>query len=202
MGLRGDMIAPTYKQLQELCKRKGYRWFTKPYDLNFIGIRSANKTANAFDDTIAVAYVDSNIIPRVFCAPFTCDPGLDYLLTPMNPKGAAIIPEGQYLGLWQLGKHKGYTALVQRKPIQVKRDNDKDNLIEGELSAVAEIAGLNFHRALENDIVRTVGKFSAGCQVVQIPEDFNYIISLVNLQIRYVKSAIVSYTLISEAELI
>ena len=195
------MITPTYNQLRNLCKAKKYKWFDAPWDLNFIGIRNTNTKSNDFDDTIAIAYVDSDYRPRVFCAPFTCDPGLDYLLTPMNPKGAAIIPEGQYLGLWQLGKHKGYTALVQRKAITLKRDNDKDNLIEGELSAGAEIAGLNFHRALENEIVKTVGKFSAGCQVVKIPEDFNYIISLVNLQIRYVKSAIVSYTLISELDL-
>ena len=195
------MITPTYKQLRDLCRKKGYRWFDNPFDLNFIGIRNSSTKSNDFDDTIAIAYVDSDYRPRVFVAPFTCDPGTDYLLTPMNPKGAAIIPEGQYLGLWMLGKHKGYTALTQRKPILVKRDNDKDTAIGGVLSSVLEIAGLDFHRALEFDIVATVGKFSAGCQVVQVPEDFNYIISLVKLQVKFVKSAIVSYTLIKEFDL-
>ena len=195
------MITPTYNQLRNLCKAKKYKWFDEAYDLNFIGIRNTGIIGNSFDDTIAVAYLDSDYRQRVFYAPFTCDPGTDYLLTPMNPKGTAIIPEGQYLGLWMLGKHKGYTALVQRKPIQVKRDNDRDNLLEGELSNVMEIAGLNFHRALENDVVKTVGKFSAGCQVVQIPQDFNYIMELVLLQVKWVKSAIVSYTLISESDI-
>lgn len=196
------MITPTYNQLRDLCRRKGYTWFDEPYDLNFIGIRNANNKANNFDDTIAVAYIDNCLQQRVFCAPFTCDPGLDYLKTPMNPKGTAIIPEMQYLGLWMLGKHKGYTALVQRKPIQVKRDNDRNSTLDGTLSPVIEIAGLNFHRALENDIAKTVGKFSAGCQVVQVPQDFNYIMELVRLQIKFVKSAIVSYTLIKENDLV
>ena len=97
-----------------------------------------------------------------------------------------------------LGKHKGYTALVQRKPIQVYRDNDKDSELDNANTSPAELIGLDLHRALEFDIAKTVDRFSAGCQVMQVPEDFNYIISLVKLQVKYIKSAIVSYTLISE----
>ena len=52
-------------------------------------------------------------------------------------------------------------------------------ILGGTLQAYPELGGFNFHRALENSIAKTIGKFSAGCQVVQVPEDFNYIISLV-----------------------
>jgi len=195
------MVTPPYNQLRDIAKKKGYKWFDEPYDLNFVGIRHFNKIANSFDDTIAVAYIDNSCIQRVFCAPFTCDPGTDYLKSPLSPRGTAIVPEGQYLGLWMLGKHKGYTALVQRKAIRLLRDNDKNNTLDGTLQPNAELVGINFHRALENDIAKTVGKFSAGCQVVQVHQDFNYIIELVKLQVRFVKSAIVSYTLINENDL-
>lgn len=195
------MITPTYKQLKDIAHKKGYVWFTNAYDLNFIGIRSNAKHDDTFNDTIAVAYKDADGNERVFCAPFTCDPGIYYLRNPMNARGTAIIPEGQYRSFWILGKHKGYVALVQRKAIRVLRDNDKNDLLGGTLSAHPELGGFNFHRALENSIAKTIGKFSAGCQVVQIPEDFAYIISLVRLQVKYVKSAIVSYTLIKEADI-
>lgn len=195
------MITPTYKQLKDIAHKKGYVWFTNAYDLNFIGIRSNAKHDDTFNDTIAVAYKDADGNERVFCAPFTCDPGTYYLRNPMNARGTAIIPEGQYRSFWILGKHKGYVALVQRKAIRVLRDNDKNDLLGGTLSAHPELGGFNFHRALENSIAKTIGKFSAGCQVVQIPEDFAYIISLVRLQVKYVKSAIVSYTLIKEADI-
>ncbi len=195
------MITPTYKQLKDIAHKKGYVWFTNAYDLNFIGIRSSSKQAVEFDDTIAIAYKDSMGHERVFCAPFTCDPGEYYLKHPLNPKGTAIIPEGQYRSLWILGKHKGYVALVQRLGIRVLRDNNKNNTLEGNLTTYTEMGGFNFHRALEQDIAKTIGKFSAGCQVVQIPEDFAYIISLVRLQVKYVKSAIVSYTLIKEEDI-
>ncbi len=188
----------TYEQLEAIAKAKGYRWFTGIYDLNVWGIRSPSRTANAFDDTLAIAYMDKDFNKRIFTCPMTVDPGLYYLKNPMNPKGCAILPEGQYLGLWMLGKHKGYTALVQRKPIQVYRDNDRNAAIGGALTAAIELIGLDLHRALEFDIAKTVDRFSAGCQVIQVPEDFNYIISLVKLQVKYIKSAIVSYTLISE----
>ena len=195
------MVNPTYKQLRNLASSKGYAWFTSPYDLNFIGIRSNAKHDDTFNDTIAVAYKDADGNERVFCAPFTCDPGIYYLRNPMNASGTAIIPNGQYRSLWILGKHKGYVALVQRLPVRVLRDNDKNDLLGGTISAHPELGGFNFHRALENSITKTIGKFSAGCQVVQVQEDFNYIISLVRLQVRYVKSAMISYTLINERDI-
>ena len=195
------MISPTYEQLEKMAKKKGYKWFTGIYDLNFIGIRSLSAQPDKFDDTIAIAYVDKALNKRVFCAPFTTDPGLYYLLNPLNGSGTAIIPEGQHLGLWMLGKHKGYTALTQRVPIRVLRDANRNNTIEGVLTKNPEMGGFNFHRALEGDIAMTVGKFSAGCQVVQVPEDFAYIISLVKMQVKYVKSAIVSYTLARESDI-
>lgn len=81
--------------------------------------------------------------------------------------------------------------LMQTKLIEIQTET-------ATLSVYPELGGFNFHRALENSITKTIGKFSAGCQVVQVPEDFNYIISLVKLQVKYVKSAMISYTLINE----
>lgn len=195
------MVTPTYDQLKAIAAKKGYKWFTAPYDLNVIGVRHSGQYANVFDDTICVAYIDTQGNKRVFIAPATVDPGQYYLRQPLSADGCAILPEGQYLSLWTLGKHKGYTALVQRKAIQVIRDNDRDGVPIGTLSKKVEIIGLNLHRALEAGIAAIVDKFSAGCQVVQVTQDFNYIIELVKLQVKYVKSSIVSYTLISDKEI-
>ena len=38
----------------------GYRIFTRPYELNIIGIRSRDNTPNTFNDSINVIYKDGN----------------------------------------------------------------------------------------------------------------------------------------------
>ena len=50
------MISISYQQLINTVLSKGYIWFTKPYDMNVIGIRNPNQRADKFDDTICVAY--------------------------------------------------------------------------------------------------------------------------------------------------
>jgi len=197
------MINVTYHQIKAIMDGKGYKWFTKPYDLNLIGIRNPSPRPDKFDDTLVVAYLDSMGNPRTFVCPITTDPGLYYLQNPMNPSGTAILYPGQYLGLWKLGKHQGkYTALVQQKPAKVIRDANKDSILDFyHQKTETGIQGINLHRAIEDWISTVVGKWSAGCQVIPVAADFNYIISLVKLQIRHIKSDIVSYTLLMESEI-
>ena len=196
------MIVPTYSQLEALAKKKGYKWFTKPFDLNVWGIRNPAST-NLFDDTLAVAFKDQGGNERVFLCPITTDPGRHYLQNPINHKGCAILAPGQYLGSHRIGRHQGkYKALVQVKPVIVYRDYNRDGVMN--FDRVLEdtgLFGINIHRASETNISPAVDKWSAGCQVVQNPIDFLYLLSLVDQQQKYIGSDVVSYTLIVESDL-
>lgn len=195
------MRQPTYDELKAAIEKFKYKWFTKPYDLNVVGIRNASRTPNAYDDTIAIAWVDNDGNKRVFCAPITTDPGMFYLQNPMNPAGCAILVPGQYLGSHKLGKHQGkYKALVQVKPMSVYRDNNRDKFIDA-FKIQTGLFGINIHRSVEAGISRNVDKWSAGCQVFSHPHDFNYLIALVEQQKAMIGTDAVSYTLIMESNI-
>lgn len=123
----------------------------KPYKLNLVAIRSNNKTPGKFDDWFAFFFKYKNqwYFDKMEC---TTDPGLFYLQHPLQSKGTAIIKEGQYIDSYQLGLHKGrYIALVQKKPITVLRDNDKDAELDfGTKKQETGFFGINVHAASLN----------------------------------------------------
>lgn len=197
------MLNIDFETLLRFMMRKGYKIWTGAYDLNVIGIRNPNRMADSFDDTLAIAYLDSLGNKRLELMPITTDPGLNYLKKPMNGKGCAIIAPGQYLGMWRIGMHQGkYRALVQVKPCTVYRDNNLDNQLDWDTAkAETGLFGINLHYVSSGTIARTVGNGSAGCQVLPAKEDHDRVLSLVDLQLRYVKSDAVSYTVLLESEL-
>jgi len=197
------MKTPRYGELKEALRRKGYAFFgPRAYDLNVIGIRNPSQRPGKFDDTFCVAYIDINGYERVFTCPFTADPALHYLQNPINSAGCAILKPGQYRGAYQIGLHRGYTALRQIKPVTVNRDKNKDsNLDWNNVPTQTGLFAVNIHRTLEDGIAATVQKFSAGCQVIQSSDDFAYLLALVRRQKKMVGSDIVTYTLIMEGDL-
>lgn len=190
----------TYKQIEQLAKRKGFPFFTAPFDLNVWGIRNPRAHTNLFDDTIIVAYKDSAYNNRVFACPATTDPGRFYLENPMDKSGCAYLRPGYYKGLWIYGKHKGKIALVQRAPISVDRLTFTAGTVINRVTSPSSIIGLDLHPASEIVDSSIVDKWSAGCQVVQIYDDHIYIMALVQKQIKFVKSGIVSYALVEEKD--
>jgi hypothetical protein len=116
-----------------LMKAKGYVFFddaNKKLNLNLIGVRRDNQGTNEFDDFMLLVYREEELMIQERYS-ITTDPGKYWLENPMNPKGTAILVPGQYRSTWQLGKHQGkYEALVQRKPVKVYRDNNKDEIID------------------------------------------------------------------------
>lgn len=161
----------------KVCEAKGYKFFDSgEFNLNIIGVRSSVKTPNGFDDTIHFIFKDKKGILVISSFPATTDPGLDYLKNPINPNGTAILVPGQYPGMWQIGFHQNkYEALVQAKPVKVYRDNDKDAEFDLDPKSIdSGLFGINMHHAYDKAIVAEVGKWSAGCQVIQYIEDFNY----------------------------
>lgn len=167
-------------KLRGILRSKGYELFTKPNQLNIVGIRSTVTASNRFDDEIHVFYKVSPLKWFYHVYKATTDPGTFWLKNPMQPQGTAILAQGQYKDAYRLGLHQGkYKALVQTKPIVVMRDYDRTAKLDfrnGKKSS--GLFGINIHRASLNGTTKTVDKYSAGCQVFANIKDFNEFMSL------------------------
>lgn len=160
--------------------RRGHAVFERGlYNLNIIGIRSPDRTSNEFNDRLCVVYRDGDgWVTRTFSA--TTDPGVYWRQNPMNVRGTAIMCPGQYRGSHVLGYHRSrYRALVQSRPVRYWRDDNRDEVLDMNPGTdEAGVVGLNIHRASASRTSPTVSKFSAGCQVLADPNEFDLLISL------------------------
>lgn len=183
----------TYDQLKAIVRKLGFVWFgDRAYDLNIIAIRDKNLKAGEFDDVVYFAYRDTLKLGRVFEMPITTDPLLRYLKEPMNPKGTAILKEGQWRGMLIRGLHKGRPALIQNKPVTVYRDANRDGILDMSNAKLdTGMFGINFHYG-------TGQSASAGCQVTPHQADLDYCLALNQLQRNSVGTYSVTYTLLLE----
>jgi hypothetical protein len=101
-----------------------------------------------------------------------------------------------------VGMHRGeYEALVQRKPVVVYRDPNKDLLIDkSELRTDKGMYGINIHRSHPSVEVSQVNKYSAGCQVIQDPKEYKKFMKIVN-QAKIMRENVFSYTLFNQKDL-
>jgi len=170
------MLAAVIHVLQS----KTYETYTRPYELNIVGIRADSTIPNRFDDEIHVFFENNanQWIHYIFSA--TTDPGTYWLKNPMNPQGTAILMQGQYKGAYQIGLHRGkYYALVQRKPITVLRDYDRNAILDFYNGRKETgMFGVNIHHASVYGTTKTVDIYSAGCQVFASINDFNLFMQL------------------------
>ena len=185
---------------------KGYMVFendSKPFNLNIVGVRSSNIEVNKFNDSIFLFWKYEGFW-NFFRFQATTLAGLTYLEKPMNPKGCAILKPNQYRGVWELGGHgkSKYTALVQRLgEVEVYRDNDQDkeyDLIEGKTEK--GYFGINIHRASLNGERDNVDFWSAGCQVIQNPDEYDLFIKICEASSKHWENSF-SYTLLNESDL-
>ena len=175
---------------------------TKPYNLNIVGIRAAQPTTNKFNDLMCVfwKYEGQWNIYKMQC---TTLPGLYWLENPMNSKGCAILKEGQYKGVYEIDLHNGkYEAICQRLgPVTVYRDDDKDteyDMLEG--TEQTGMFGINLHRASAYKELDDVDKNSAGCQVIQDPNEYEVHMGVANMAAEIWGNKF-TYTLINENDL-
>lgn len=168
-----------------------YDGLNKPYNLNIWGVRSNNQHSGKFDDKL---FIWTTGIFQEYDV--TVDPSDIYLLNPIHKLGTAIIKPEQYIGVWKKGFHKNrkdHPALVQKKPITVFRDFNKDTILDFNTIKDAEeiykgnglveyfkdgklvfrkhtgLFGINCHRASKWKILEKIGLYSAGCVVHQDP---------------------------------
>jgi len=97
--------------------------------------------------------------------------------------------------------HFKYRALTQVKPVTVYRDNDKDmDWDMDDKSTDTGYFGINIHRAHAKLELLDVNKFSAGCQVIQNPHEFDVFMSIVS-EASEVWGNSFTYTLIKESDI-
>ena len=161
-------------------RSKTYETYSRPYELNIVGVRADSTIPNRFDDEIHVFFKNNTNQWIHYIFPATTDPGTYWLRNPMHPQGTAILQQGQYKGAYQIGLHRNkYYALVQRKPVSVLRDYDRNatlDFLNGRLDT--GMFGVNIHRASVNGTTKTVDNYSAGCQVFANINDFNRFMQL------------------------
>lgn len=189
------MIEHEYHALVEaLWTASGWPWWTKPFDLNLFGIRSASDVPDAWDDVIGVAYVDNAGARRCERWVATTDPGRHYLEHPMTPLGTVVVEPGYHRGLWAPGLHTGYPALVQVGTLTYRRDGDLDAVIDRDGTLIESTGnGVNLHHGSG---AAKVGRYSAGCQVVRMPSALTRLLSLVEQQRLHGHGTRVSYGLV------
>ena len=196
----------THKNIKSYFEAQEYKFFDTPdrkLNLNLIGVRRDNRGTNTFDDFLLVIYREEELMVST-CYQVTTDPGEYWLKNPINPNGTAVLAPGQYRSTWKLGKHQGkYEALVQRKPVKVWRDNNKDEIIDYnniELLSDEGYFGINIHRSNPYDQSYIVNRWSAGCQVFKKIEDYNNFMELCKESAKIYGNSF-TYTLITEKEL-
>lgn len=168
------------------------------FDLNIIGERCQTGT-NAFDDVLHVVYKVNGLWQH---EQFKCttDPGYYYLQNPSRVQGTAILMPGQYKSSHQLGLHRAtYKALVQRSPVKVYRDPNRDTNHDVDASTVEEgFFGINIHKA-GTDSTR-VDKWSAGCTVIANAAHYERFIALCEAQVAVNGWREFTYTLIERLQ--
>ena len=190
----------TIEKLQSILTKKGYIFNS---NLNIVGVRNkavGNTITNKFDDTIYVAYKEQGkwIIKSYT---ITTDAGKHYMVNELlNEKGCAILVEGQYVNVYQIGLHQGkYSALVQRGTVKLYRDRDKDTVYDFENIESSLSSGINIHKAGKNSL--EINNWSGGCQVFKREADFNEFMSICN-QFKSILGNKYTYTLINSNDLL
>ena len=188
--------------IRKVFQEKGYKFFENgQFNLNIVGIRSNNRQAGKFDDFIAVIYKNekNEWVIRHWNA--TTDAGTYWLKKPMNIKGTALLVPNQFLKCWKIGLHKGkYDALVQKAPVSVYRDNNKDFILDYDSANIdTGMFGINFHSITAMAESEVNDKWSAGCQVFANDNDHKIFMQLIR------KSASIfgdtfSYTLLEQSD--
>jgi len=201
------MDRPDRATIHAAMETKGHVIFenAKGFDLNIVGIRSSVTKANRFDDWLTVSYKDAAHGDWAYFA-FACttDPGLSHLQNLSHQDGTAVLKEGQYRSSHMIRKHQGkYDAICQKNGYKLKtyRDRNQDGTIDRDPSKIfTNATGINIHRASATRRSTQVDRWSAGCQVLADPTDFDVLMTLAR-RAKEIYGNGFTYTLLNEADL-
>lgn len=199
--------------LVKLCASKQY-WFPKEtldYNCFVFGLRSniIDQSKDQFNDTLGVVYPIANRYYIYLCEG-TTDPGVMELMSPSFIEairnGTAIVKEGQYRKVYKLGIHGTgnykHLALLQQKPITIYRDSNRDKILDMKPIKTTEgIYGINLHGAnIWNDIIDSIGRYSAGCQVIAKKTQYEIFFNILQKQLLKGLGDEFSYTLFKSTD--
>ena len=192
----------SYDNIKKLYKKKKYKFCDGTYNLNIFGIRDKTFAEDTFNDYIGVAYENDLCQFKVDLYPGTTDPGVHCLRNPLNKNGTIIMLEGQYRGYYKIGIHNrskpvnSYSSLEQCGAMEYVRDNNKDNVLDIDPSKkIKGVFKTNLHRASKYRVLRYIGLYSAGCQVIQDPKHFDALMDTAKRQVSLGWGDKFSYTL-------
>lgn len=149
------------------------------YNLNIVGIRNENRESDLFDDRICIFHKEEGIW-KLYNFDATTDPGRSELTNPRfyeaQVGGTLIIKHNeQYRGVYTIGQmgtgNWKHTALLQTGVMKGYRDRNRDIYLDY-VNEQQGIWGANIHAASLWDIQQRVGGWSAACQVIQKPQDY------------------------------
>lgn len=163
-----------YNALRDLYIKHGAIWS----EVNLFGIRdSADQQKDIFNDTIGIAYGDG----KVNLYRGTCDPGRYWTErsgAAVDKKGVAHLCLGFHQSAYVIGKHFDQTAFVQQgNKVKIWRDANKNYLQDTGEKIEQGYYGINIHTT-KKPVPMTVGQWSAGCQVLQEPDDLAEMITI------------------------
>lgn len=140
---------------------------------NAFGIRNEdNQNKDIWNDIIGY-FIEDDI--HFYKA--TTDPGRYYTLNPINTEGTAHLCLGYQENIWKIDKHQGkYTAFCNKwncEKTKIWRDRNQDYKFDNKNEKVySGHFGINLHRSHRDKLIGTVGKYSAGCQVIRNPNSY------------------------------
>ncbi len=150
-------------------------------EITLIGIRNEQD----IEKDVINDYLGYIIKDKVFICKGTTDPSVFYTTnkTERNKQGTFHLMEGFHKAIWCVGTHKGYQALVNDRryclPTKGWRDvNYNFKHDEADIEVKGHF-GINCHRMHPTILVPFIGRYSAGCQVVNNPKDFKHILNTV-----------------------
>jgi hypothetical protein len=188
----------TKEQIVQAMQEKGHEVFTGENELNIVGVRNLNSNPDQFSETLALFFTKNEVEHFVLYS-ITTLPNSYFLKNPVNPKGTAILMEGQYKGWKTYIRDSGqYHALMQPKDVSVYRDNNKDKKVDLDPATVETgYFEIELHKA---NNVSALKKQSAGCQVFKNAEEYFGFMEAVRESIYAGKE--ITYTLINENDLL
>lgn len=138
---------------------------------------------DAFNDRAFIVEIKNDGIPKIignYTA--TTEPGIYWTTSgERHPQGAARIALEQFKA-WGVGYHKGkYEALVQVADVIVLRDKNQDYSRVGDLEYEGRF-GINQHHGGN---ARKIGRYSAGCPVIQAISSHEQRMAIVKSDRRY-----------------
>ena len=140
------MTTARIPQILELARARGHVVFTAARDANLVVLRGPGFPGD-WDGLLHYAWNDG---PRtgwtVLVWPCATRPGRPFLSDPPNAQGTAMYEPGQFRLSHRPGLHHGRRALVQVRPVTVRRYSQRDGDLFGEPGTLdSGLFGCNIH---------------------------------------------------------